>query len=64
MKLIPWLQYPWSEMMVGQSFFVPILQKQKARQDAIHSALDFRYTVRVTPGILDGKYGVLIERLR
>jgi len=47
----------------GEGFFVPGLDVEKIRERGLKAALPFRYRVKATPGIKDGKLGVWFTRL-
>ena len=57
------INYPWQTLNKGEGFFVPGLDVEKIRERGLKAALPFRYRVKATPGIKDGKLGVWFIRL-
>lgn len=56
--------YPWTILREREGFFVPGLNVEKIRERGLMSALPFRYPVKATIGIKDGKLGVWFTRTR
>ncbi len=54
--------YPWSEMQVGDSFFVPTLAIAKTREAGLKAAMQHRYRAKATPGTYRGLFGVMFTR--
>lgn len=57
------IHYPWQTLKRGEGFFVPGLDVDEIRERGLKAALRFRYKMKATPGIKDGKLGIWFIRL-